>query len=160
MQNCRFYHLSRFYTQMFNFLFTQALCMLFEVSKMSSIRSITGTFSTQECATAYFSLTFEVILHFPWPIEFWPFPVFLDLQESCLMVLVRTWGKSIPCAAPTYVQQLSEFCVGNRPRSIFAKLHANEARVKVKREVWKELSVLENILKLICILIQLVSMSV
>ena len=50
------------------------------------------------------------------------------------MVLVRTWGKSIP-RAPTYVQQLSEFRVSNRPRSIFAKLHANEARVKVEREV-------------------------
>ena len=39
-------------------------CLTF--GKMSSIRSITGTFSTQRCAIPYLSLTFHLILHFHW----------------------------------------------------------------------------------------------
>ena len=50
-----------------------------------------------------------------------------------------------------YVQQLREFCVRDRPRSIFAELHTNEAGVEVERQMSKQFRVLENILKLICL---------
>jgi len=49
------------------------------------------------------------------------------------------------------MQQLCEFRVGNRPRAIFAKLHTNEARVKVEWEMSKQFSVLEDVLKFICL---------
>jgi len=50
-----------------------------------------------------------------------------------------------------YVQQLREFCVRDRPRSIFAELHTNKAGVEVERQMSKQFCVLENVLKLICI---------
>jgi len=45
---CGFYHLKRFCAKIFNFLFTHAFYVLLKAwQKISSIHSITGTFSTQ-----------------------------------------------------------------------------------------------------------------
>jgi len=50
-----------------NFLFIHALMCGFEVRKISVIHigTFEGTFSTQQCATSYFSVIFQLILHFP-----------------------------------------------------------------------------------------------
>ena len=60
-----------------SFLFIDAFHVTFD--KISSIRSIIGTFSNRRCAIPYFSRDIQVILHFPWhpsPIELPDLPSF------------------------------------------------------------------------------------
>jgi len=65
---------------------THLTCCL-KFGNTSIIRSITGALSTQRCAIPYFSLTFHVILHFPWLFLTnhipWPFPVYPAWPVEC-----------------------------------------------------------------------------
>ena len=62
---CRFYNLKQFCIWIFNLLFIHTFKYCLKLGIISTIRSITRTFSTQQCAIPYFSLTFHVIYHFP-----------------------------------------------------------------------------------------------
>ena len=74
-----------------SFLFIDAFHVTFD--KISSIRSIIGTFSNRRCAIPYYSRDIQVILHFPWhpsPIELpdlssfpWPAETPHKIRDFC-----------------------------------------------------------------------------